>query len=367
MTDIDALTNEQLRLRLLEYGFANMPVTSTTRNVLIKKLKKHLEGEKSKTRRETIHVAKYSSGEEDNVPTPKKNNRRATMAAPEVIKAATPVKPVRRSVDRSTPKRVETTPEKRGRGRPTKTKSNDFDSVEETDEELKELVETRSKRNSKSPSLTKTKVITTSYKNKSVVVEDDEDEEVTEPEIDERPTRRASPPARPALDRADLRRRTTLAAGPIRQTNYEPEVREYANQPKISRPSLSTSYNTSYTSPPSYNNRRYTSYTQQKEELYEEDEPADVSTPYLSDFTRRLQQLKAEPLTTPMKPAIPRGTGVYYRTGKNSQVPLNKPDSSDTLGASIKDVFRSLASYKKTFFFLFIILAAIFLFVMYYL
>lgn len=367
MADLESLTNEQLRLRLLEFGFANMPVTQTTRNVLLKKLRNALEGEKTKTRRETVHITKYSSGEEDNIPTAKKTNRRATMAVPsEPPRTATPSKPVRKSVTPQRKTNTTTTPEKRGRGRPSKLPSSaEFDSVEETDEELKEYIETRTKRSSKSPSLVKTQVVTTSYKNKSVVVEDDEDEEVTEPEIDERPVRKPSP-AHPALDRADLRRRATLTTTAVKTNNYDVEVDEFT-VPKFSRPSVSTSYNTSYTSP-TYNNRRYTSYVQQNDDTFEvNDNKPDVNTPYLSDFTRRLQKLKAEPLSTPIKPAIPRGTGVYYRTGKNSQVPLNQVEQSDTLGGSIKEVFRSLASYKKTFLFLFVLLIALFVFVMYYL
>ncbi|XP_055625022.1 inner nuclear membrane protein Man1 [Toxorhynchites rutilus septentrionalis] len=64
MDNLDLLSDEELRLRLMQYGFQNMPVTSTTRKLLIKKLRNHMESEKGKLRRETSYVTRYSSGEE---------------------------------------------------------------------------------------------------------------------------------------------------------------------------------------------------------------------------------------------------------------------------------------------------------------
>ena len=64
MENLDLLTDEELRLRLVQYGFPNLPVTQTTRKVLIKKLRTYLENEKSKLRRETNYATRYSSGEE---------------------------------------------------------------------------------------------------------------------------------------------------------------------------------------------------------------------------------------------------------------------------------------------------------------
>uniref|UniRef100_A0A182Q4D7 LEM domain-containing protein n=1 Tax=Anopheles farauti TaxID=69004 RepID=A0A182Q4D7_9DIPT len=94
--NFDDLSNDQLRLKLLEFGFSNIPVTSTTRKVLIKKIRNQISsgiGPAGKAaRRETIHnLAKYSSDEESessgnkNIAskkvTPKKEvtNRRATI------------------------------------------------------------------------------------------------------------------------------------------------------------------------------------------------------------------------------------------------------------------------------------------------
>lgn len=64
MEDLDKLTDSELRHRLLQYGFPNMPVTETTRKILIKKLRNHLTNEKAKLRRQTNYVTRYSSDEE---------------------------------------------------------------------------------------------------------------------------------------------------------------------------------------------------------------------------------------------------------------------------------------------------------------
>lgn len=82
MNNFDSMSNDELRVRLLESGFQNLPVTATTRSVLIKKLKKHFDGIKEKERRETIHVVtKYSSGEESESDI-KKSSRRKTYDFP---------------------------------------------------------------------------------------------------------------------------------------------------------------------------------------------------------------------------------------------------------------------------------------------
>lgn len=64
MEDLNSLSNEELKYRLTQFGFANLPVTSTTRKVLIKKLRNHMDNEKSKLRRETSYATRYSSDED---------------------------------------------------------------------------------------------------------------------------------------------------------------------------------------------------------------------------------------------------------------------------------------------------------------
>uniref|UniRef100_A0A182QEH4 LEM domain-containing protein n=1 Tax=Anopheles farauti TaxID=69004 RepID=A0A182QEH4_9DIPT len=64
MDNLEQLADDELRLRLVQYGFPNLPVTSTTRKILIKKLRHHIDSEKQKLRRESSKAARYSSGEE---------------------------------------------------------------------------------------------------------------------------------------------------------------------------------------------------------------------------------------------------------------------------------------------------------------
>lgn len=66
MDNLDQLSDDELRRRLLQFGFPNLPVTSTTRRILIKKLRNYMDTERSKLRRETTHATRYSSDEEGN-------------------------------------------------------------------------------------------------------------------------------------------------------------------------------------------------------------------------------------------------------------------------------------------------------------
>lgn len=64
MDNLELLTDDQLRLRLVQYGFANLPITETTRKTLIKKLRNHMNNTSSSLRKTTSLVTRYSSGEE---------------------------------------------------------------------------------------------------------------------------------------------------------------------------------------------------------------------------------------------------------------------------------------------------------------
>lgn len=64
MDNLDQLSDDELRRRLLQFGFPNLPVTSTTRKILIKKLRNYMDTERTKLRRETTHATRYSSDED---------------------------------------------------------------------------------------------------------------------------------------------------------------------------------------------------------------------------------------------------------------------------------------------------------------
>lgn len=87
----DALSNNELRDQLKSLGLGNFPVTDTTRNALIKKLRNAVNGPAKpvKNRRETLSaVVKQPSADELESDTDAKkskaktvSNRRATIAA----------------------------------------------------------------------------------------------------------------------------------------------------------------------------------------------------------------------------------------------------------------------------------------------
>lgn len=64
MDNLELLTDDELRIRLLQYGFPNLPITQTTRKTLIKKLRNHKAAASSNLRKTTSLATRYSSGEE---------------------------------------------------------------------------------------------------------------------------------------------------------------------------------------------------------------------------------------------------------------------------------------------------------------
>lgn len=64
MDNLELLSDDELRRRLLQYGFANLPITETTRKTLIKKLRNHLAKANNSLRKTTSLATRYSSGEE---------------------------------------------------------------------------------------------------------------------------------------------------------------------------------------------------------------------------------------------------------------------------------------------------------------
>lgn len=78
---MDHLSDNELRQRLLQYGFPNLPITATTRKVLIKKLRNHMESEQAKLKQATSFVTRYSS-DEDTSDRETKRHQRTTMPPP---------------------------------------------------------------------------------------------------------------------------------------------------------------------------------------------------------------------------------------------------------------------------------------------
>lgn len=104
MDNLDLLSDDELRHRLIQYGFQNLPITSNTRKLLIKKLRNHMENEKGKLRRETSFATRYSSGEESDSGDKRsaKGGRRSTTAAAGATRSTMPPPAARPASRRTT-------------------------------------------------------------------------------------------------------------------------------------------------------------------------------------------------------------------------------------------------------------------------
>ncbi|KAK9892498.1 hypothetical protein WA026_020488 [Henosepilachna vigintioctopunctata] len=86
MVNVDNLSDSELRTKLMEYGFPALPITSTTRKVMVKKLKLLMENKSSANPDSRRSLGKYSSEDDsDNEVKVAKTKRRATMAAPPIV------------------------------------------------------------------------------------------------------------------------------------------------------------------------------------------------------------------------------------------------------------------------------------------
>lgn len=408
MENFDDLSNDQLRLKMLEYGMPNMPITATTRKLVVKKLKNYVETANSKTRRDTIHVTKFSSDEDtDTAEEPKKaqkkeTSRRATIGGSAAKLSKTlPVMP-----DLPPPKAKSEKAEpvqKRRSGRITPVQGKDDaptlaapkepmiveNSDDDEDEDMIPLTQpvNRRERKSKSPSLSRADMVTTSYihqvevepRNAAVVetmeidLTESTDDVVVEPEPVPEPRTRPQQvtPSRESryntTSSSVTSKRTTIAGGFSTGTpSRQPEL-----STSFGRPSMSTVYS----SPRATETRR--------EDVHLE--PTD--SPYLSEFTKRLSRLKAEnaqlnavrdhPIrrTIASSYAATRGAdGDYVSSRLAQRMDGNSSSSSNKkqgeIRASIRQVILALDqkySIRKMFYLLIVAMIVIFLFVFFFL
>lgn len=162
----------------------------------------------------------------------------------------------------------------------------------------------RSSRSSRSPSLTKSTLVSTSYKHTIeplieqdtdvIVLNDESDEEFT-PELTEKLKKRNTPTTK--IVAGSESRRKTLQAGPSITANYT---------------SITQATSTATEDAASAYRRRYTTHTPVKQKETDDELLKRVETPYLSDFIRRLEKLKKEPLAG-AEPVSSPSTSASYR------------------------------------------------------
>lgn len=432
MDNLEELTNDALRLRLLEYGFANMPVTTTTRNVLIKKLRNAIDATESKTRRQTVNVAKYSSEESESEAETKKpsktaTNRRATIAAPALNNKKEPrplAKATMRRSGRTTPLVVSNQPA--------------ASLVEHSDDELPvaaiqppPAAPAVQRNKSRSPSLGKSALLTTSYKqvvqapvieesendDSDIVVLDDENGDSSYNDEPELPLL-AAPITKPSVKQSTLTASKTVTTNisrtPPRQSAGLSNLRTASNVQRLtiggpaavsgsgsattfrsSSPQVSALFgnydaaaaplnaNTAY-------KRRYTTNTSSISSTtgqMDDDDLLDKHTaPFLSDFTRRLAELKADPLagggvarggspssTSTMTYRTSSTNRDYYRSSygdravTSAQVQRDHQHGNTSVVGAFVNFLRSCErTIRLPLLILFLVLATVFIYVMLY-
>lgn len=427
MANLDDLTNEQLRMRLMDHGLANMPVTASTRNVLIKRLRKAMaEPPKTTVRRETIHVTKYSSGDEtEGSEINDKNNkkdktaknrrtlaaapasRRATLAAPvapkpiavsikQIVPAKTPVVVPAKPPAEAVPKTV-TTRRTSGRRTPINMAAPpvklipvayepDIVEIDEDSDIEMDFIPPTQRNKSRSPSLGKSDIVTTSYKHitSSVPVSpaiaeemqweaDDYESDTVDRELESSGGIEVSQyiPYQsphnnmPTYKVTDITykgdRKTAANENPENTYNYG----GYQNKIPLStvnreapRATFSTSYNSYKPTTSNYNNTSQSRFTtaykssydpnlNEEEDEYEDEgdnEPIEKRAPFLSDFTRRLSQLRAEPLRNS---AIPNENAFVYRTSHRAHSRQQQQPLSDGVWGSFKNFITQLERQNR--------------------
>lgn len=347
MADLENLSNDELRIQLLKFGFQNMPVTQTTRKVLLKKLKVAIEMQKSKTRRETVAVMKAS--DDDDEPLAElirsKKDRRATTGVIEKTKKVPATTTTRNGVE--TPPKSKSPSRRSSRATPIKDKpvvSSSASSLQEqSDDDVIEVAESpaafarRSK--SKTPTtLSKTETVRVSHygstvRNIPVVREEDtsteEEEKSFEVEFQQ--------PAAPIV----TNRRTTAGF------SYS------SNKPAI-RNLTPTKYGLT-------SNFQSSSYAPQNDDE-EEEEGEELNAPYLSSFAKRLSTLKAEPLDAGMNKykkdadynygrnvALPSTSTYRYSTSQYSNRTPVPPQQQESRKSVLNDMAREFDKMDKKF------------------
>lgn len=327
MENLEILTDQQLKTKLMEFGFANLPITDTTRKVLMKKLKNAIDTQKVKSRRETIAVAKFSSDEEVESAAAKPRaktpvNRRATIAIAAIEKTST--KKVNGAAltngGSDTPPKSATTSRTPSRRTSRATPAKQLQ--EESDEDDLPLISQVTRR-SASRTVTPTilgisETVRTTYNNINPVNEEAEiqfeTEEISEP-----------------VETKTTRRKTI--------TTSSSNIPDRSTPTNFRRTTITTSYNPSGAK----------NIDKDEQDVVEINE---ATTPYLSNFAKRLSTLKAEPLDIGMQKYrsetstsnYPRSSLAATSSGTGSQYVYKKPQ-----GGIMRDLTRTFESLEKRY------------------
>uniref|UniRef100_A0AAG5DBR5 LEM domain-containing protein n=1 Tax=Anopheles atroparvus TaxID=41427 RepID=A0AAG5DBR5_ANOAO len=387
------MSNDQLRLKLLEYGFINMPVTSTTRKVLIKKLRHHISDSAAKVRRDTIHVTKYSS-DEDTEPlatssaskklhTKKEpTNRRATIGGvsaklpkPTSSQESSKVAAVTSmsTAGSSVPQLDAASKRRSGRVTPIKGKSNadvkatalpqrESALMEDSDDDMIPLTQLKQRdRKSKSPSLSRADMLTTSYIHQMEVNKGPPVEPIVEEmEIDlPEPVKEEQPIETIVLDDYDEieqesmppPRQPPILKPAVKDSVYSKTTTQFHSRRTLPAPErkvkdvsepVSVRYGFAHESRPTPDITTAFS-ANVANSLREEGGSKYVPTdsPYLSEFTKRLSRLRAEAVPLPGSVGA-RNSPSRRATAIEEKGFVNTATSRSTYGS--KDAYEASSS-----------------------
>ncbi|KAF9411720.1 hypothetical protein HW555_009549 [Spodoptera exigua] len=328
---VDSMSDAELRTKLAEHGFPIMPITASTRKLLVKKLKLVLDNKtkprasvdnKADTRRS---LARYSSGEESDLDTTanakEKRGRRATTGGAMLPPAANKAR-------RPPPKK----------GSPAK---RDSDKGSESDEEK--------------PVRTHEEVETVTTRTiKRTYAANDADDYETGSDSDVDADKKTSSPFRSNSRSSDYISSTL----PSVDVNVSPPKTSEFSRASIIPTNYSSSYSSSMTSSDNLNSIRSrlgltssladrpsiiptTNYSNYSTSTYQPSTSTidEVESPYLSNFTRRLSALKSDP----PKPA----TSYLDRDTTNGSTVL--PRRSYITGVNRSDVVDYKSATDKKF------------------
>ncbi|XP_050679674.1 inner nuclear membrane protein Man1-like [Leptidea sinapis] len=339
---VDSMSDAELRTKLAEHGFPVMPITASTRKLLVKKLKMVLDN-KSKPRNSVDSkvenrrsLARYSSGEEsdlDSSSVKDKRGRRVTTGSAMLPPKSrrTPVKkdsPIKLDSDKGSESEEEKSPvrtheevETVTTRRVTRTYTNDQDDYEtgsDSDVDIDKKSSSPVRSNSRSSTYVSS---TLSPKNVST-----------------------SPPKTSIFSRPSL---ATNYGSSLSSSDHLNSIRSRLGLPTSLADRPSSSYSSNFSSSTTYQptNSTYLPPTSQPE----------VESPYLSNFTRRLSALKSDPPKTSFIDREPTNGGATLRrsyvTGVSRADAINYKTANDKNFLKNNLVSLALVALVALFFF----------------
>lgn len=329
MAELEALSNKELRQKCIEYGMPNVPVTDSSRKILIRRLEAAMSGKPvtttpaKNTRRETIHVTKQaevaSSPKINDAVKKATTNRpsRRTIAVPErqVVTTTTVSEPEYSDVS---PDRVETEPVR------AKTKTPEKPAALYPKLPAKEP-------SPKPQQLSKTGVVTTSYIQETTAInktyaDADEVDVFQEEEIIKKTVNKPANFSHVPISEPRVTTSAPYVASLSSSTRYSSSGSGNYNQPRYTTTDVRRSFVQpagGYSKPlDSLYKRPYEEEVDVEDDEGSEDEEdevvlveespiKDAETPFLSQFARNLEHLKATPLRHsigPTKISPPKAT-----------------------------------------------------------